>query len=189
MKKKLLHELSIDELGNLFPIYLVEHQDNWNSLYLSEKKILRKIIGKNNIIRISHIGSTAVPGIISKPTIDILLEITGETDLDNLINNMKDEGYNYTAQPENPEPHMMFTKGYTIDGFKGQAFHVHVRYEGDWDEIYFCEYLKVNHNLAKEYESLKIELSRLYKNNRELYTSGKSEFIKKAVMTARKELK
>ena len=189
MNKKLIEELSIEELGKLFPIILVDHQDNWKSLYQKEKDYITETIGEDNIISVNHIGSTAVPVIKSKPTIDILLEIKNETDLDNLISNMKNKGYNFIAQPKNPEPHMMFTKGYTINGFKGQAIHIHVRYEGDWDEIYFCDYLKINPDLAAEYESLKIELSQKFKNNRELYTEGKSEFIKNATMTARNKLR
>jgi GrpB-like predicted nucleotidyltransferase (UPF0157 family) len=39
---------------------------------------------------------------------------------------------------------MMFMKGYTSKGFEGQVFHVHVRYRGDWDELYFRDYL-INH--------------------------------------------
>jgi len=35
---------------------------------------------------------------------------------------------------------MMFMKGYTNEGFKGQVYHVHVRYSGDWDELYFKDF-------------------------------------------------
>jgi len=188
MKKKLIDELSIEELGKLFPIILVDHQVNWKFIYQKEKDYITETIGENNIISVNHIGSTPIPEIKSKPTIDILLEIENKTDLDNLINNMKKKGYNFIAQPKSSEPHMMFAKGYTINGFKGQAIHIHVRYEGDWDEIYFCDYLKINPDIAKEYESLKIKLSNQYRNNRELYTEGKSEFIKNVTMIARDEL-
>lgn len=27
--------------------------------------------------------------------------------------------------PENPPPHLTFVKGYTNQGFKGQAYHIH----------------------------------------------------------------
>jgi GrpB-like predicted nucleotidyltransferase (UPF0157 family) len=47
-------------------------------------------------------------------------------------------------------------KGYTKDGFKGQAYHIHVRYSGDWDELYFRDFLIQNPLVAKEYENIKI---------------------------------
>ena len=81
---------------------------------------------------------------------------------------------------------MMFVKGYTLDGFKGQAYHIHIRYFGDWDEIYFRDYLKANPGVAKEYGELKIQLSKRFRNDREKYTSGKTGFIKRVTDTARK---
>lgn len=67
------------------------------------------------------------------------------------------------SMPEKPAPHMIFVKGYTINGFEGQVFHNLVRYKIDWDEIYFRDYLIKHPEIAKEYETLKIMLSKDYK--------------------------
>jgi len=74
---------------------------------------------------------------------------------------------------------MMFAKGYTKGGFKVQAYHVHVRYSGDWDEIYFRDYLIKNAAAANEYAALKQQLAEKYKNDREGYTGGKDGFVKR----------
>ena len=66
--------MSNEELWELFPIILTEHQKDWERLYKLEEQQLRAIGGKD-IVRIQHIGSTAVKDLIAKPTIDILLEI------------------------------------------------------------------------------------------------------------------
>jgi len=71
---KKLKEMSFDELGKLFPIILSEHDPFWHERYLLEKPLIENAIGLDSIIRISHIGSTSVAGLIAKPTIDILLE-------------------------------------------------------------------------------------------------------------------
>ena len=61
-----------EELGILYPIKLVRYDLKWPELFLKEKGILERIwYGQ---IRIEHIGSTAVPGLSAKPTIDILME-------------------------------------------------------------------------------------------------------------------
>lgn len=73
----------------------------------------------------------------------------------------------------------MLVKGYTIDGYKGQAYHIHVRYKGDWDELFFRDYLINQPDIAKEYEKLKIDLAKKHKYNRELYTEAKSDFVYK----------
>ena len=61
-----------------------------------------------------HIGSTAVPGLISKPTSDILMEISEQADEKQVIEGLVKLDYHYIPKPENPPPHMMFAKGYTI---------------------------------------------------------------------------
>ena len=58
---------------------------------------------------------------------------------------------------------------------------------GLWDRIYFRDYLKDNEKTAKEYELLKIELAEKYKYEREKYTEGKADFIKKATAIAKQK--
>ena len=154
---KQLTEMSDEELGTLFPIILTEHKKDWAKLYDQEERILYDTIGKN-IYRIGHIGSTAVEQLIAKPTIDILLEINGETNTNELIKSLESIGYIYSPQPQKPAPHMMFMKGYTLQGFQGQAYHIHVRYVGHWDEPVFCHYLQTHPDVAHDYGELKKKL-------------------------------
>jgi GrpB-like predicted nucleotidyltransferase (UPF0157 family) len=187
MQKKEPENMTPEELGKVFPVMLVEPNPEWPGLYKKEEADIIKILGPGNIIRIEHIGSTAVPNLLSKPTIDILIEIPEDSDNEKIINGLKSIGYHYIYRPENPPPHMMFAKGYTKDGFRGQAYHVHVRYSGDWDEIYFRDYLIKNPLVAANYAALKQELEEKYKNDREAYTDGKTDFVKRITALARKE--
>jgi GrpB-like predicted nucleotidyltransferase (UPF0157 family) len=181
---KQINEMTPDELGQLYPIILSDYQDHWVQTFQNEKDLIKKAIGKD-ILRIEHIGSTSIPGIKAKPTIDILVEINTQANLLNLIKQMQEACYQYSEKPENPAPHMMFMKGYTLEGFKGQTIHVHVRYFGDWDEIHFRDYLRSHKNVAKEYEELKIELQKKHEHNREDYTKSKTVFIKKVLCKAK----
>jgi GrpB-like predicted nucleotidyltransferase (UPF0157 family) len=83
----------------------------------------------------------------------------------------------------------MLAKGYSVKGFSGQAFHLHVRYSGDWDEIVFRNYLINNTEVAYEYGELKRKLSIEFMHDREKYTESKSDFISGITKTAREELK
>ena len=83
----------------------------------------------------------------------------------------------------------MFVKGYTPEGFKGQAYHIHVRYPGDWDEIYFRDYLRNNAEIRKQYGELKRILAVKYRNDRDGYTDAKTEFVKRISELARQERK
>lgn len=184
---KALEEMTNDELFRLFPIVISGHDPIWRENYLVEKSVIEKNIGIDNIVRISHYGSTAVPGLPAKPTIDILLEIKDNTDCEKLILDMKAAGYISSSQPDNPAPHMMFMKGYTQEGFKGQVYHIHVRYSGDWDELYFRDYLISHPDAADEYGKLKLELKNRFEFDRDGYTKAKTDFIRKVTKLAREE--
>lgn len=184
MTKK-LEEMNLHELGKLFPIIISEHNPEWEELYENERVVIENVVGKQNILRISHCGSTAISNLPAKPTIDILLEIVKEADNDDFISKVKGMGYIYSPQPNNPAPHMMFMKGYTPNGFEGQAFHLHVRYSGDWDELYFRDYLLLHPEVAEEYGIIKCLLKEKFENDREAYTQEKTEFIKAITQKAR----
>jgi GrpB-like predicted nucleotidyltransferase (UPF0157 family) len=181
-----LDKMSSEELGKLFPIIISEPNTKWVSLFQTEKAEIEKALGLENIIRIEHIGSTAVPNIKAKPTIDILLEIQEVTDLNYIKEELNELNYHFISKPENPAPHMMFVKGYTTEGFKGQAYHIHVRYSGDWDELYFRDYLISHPEIAGEYAELKVRLAKEFENNRDAYTEKKTDFVQRINKLARK---
>lgn len=182
-----LDEMTDEERARLFPVILSEYKPEWQERYLQEKAAVARAVGSPNIVRISHIGSTAVPGLLAKPTINILVEIKNDADTAALIAAMQRKGYRYLEQPQKPPPHMMFIKGYTEQGFKGQAFHVHVRYGGDWDELYFRGYLLAHPETAAEYARLKQELKEKYEYDRDGYTEAKTDFIQRITALGREE--
>lgn len=182
-----LKKMSNQKLWELFPIILSRPKKYWAKRYELEQSNIVKAIGSQNICRINHIGSTSVEGLLAKPTIDILLEITSKYPLKQLKTQLLKAGYLYSHKPENPSPHMMFMKGYTNDGFKGQAYHLHVRYLGDWNELYFRDYLKAHNDVAHAYGELKLSLKEKYEHNRDAYTEAKTDFISRYTELARKE--
>jgi len=183
-----LQKMTNEELWALFPIILSEHRAEWTKFYEQEKDTIISALGTKNISRINHIGSTSVPGLIAKPTIDILLEIPTDADISSLTAALISAGYICNMQPNNPAPHLMFMKGYTPQGFRGQAVHLHVRFPGDWDELYFRDYLRSHPETAKSYGKLKQNLQLRYEHDRDAYTEAKTDFIQEATRLARKEM-
>ena len=80
---------------------------------------------------------------------------------------------------------MSFNKGYTENGFAEKVFHLHVRYAGDNDELYFRDYLLEHPNVAEEYEKMKLKLWKEYEHDRDGYTNAKTGFIQKYTEEAR----
>ena len=115
---KELAEMSLEELWQLFPIILKEHNPEYSSWYLEETESLVNIIGKNNIARINHIGSTSVKGLIAKPTVDILLEVNNDCEVEALKEKLSNNGWILMSYSNDPELRMVFNKGYTKYGFR-----------------------------------------------------------------------
>ena len=181
---KLLSEMTLAELWQLFPIVLSEHDPAWKNFYADEEKLLQKHFGKT-AVRFRHIGSTAVEGLLAKPTVDILLEIADNADLATVRQLAIECGYSVMAETTVPEYQLDLCKGYTPLGFAEKVFHLHIRHLGDWEEPVFCEYLKQHPDKAKEYAALKTKLQKQFKHDRDAYTKAKGEFIRTCVKAAR----
>lgn len=170
---KELSEMTLEELWQLFPIFLIEHNDNWNTWYNEEYQ--RLCIFLSGIkVRVSHIGSTAIENIWAKPIIDILVEIPAKNDIRKVKDLIIQNGYICMAEHTK---NISFNRGYTENGFAEKVFHLHLRYWGNNDELYFRDYMNDNPMIAKEYEKLKLSLWKLYEHNRDEYTNAKHEFI------------
>lgn len=177
---KKLSEMTPEELWRLFPIVLTAHQEYWREWYWEEERQLKKVLPR--VERISHVGSTAISSIWAKPIVDILVEISEECSLlvykDLIVHN----GYICMSESEKG---LSFNKGYTENGFAERVFHLHLRYKGDNDELYFRDYLDEFSDVAKEYEKLKLSLWKKYEHNRNAYTNAKTEFVKKYTAQAK----
>lgn len=167
--------MMLEELWELFPITLSVHNPKWKVWADNEIEHLRIILELFRP-RITHIGSTAIPGIKAKPIVDVLVEISDDCEMPALRSVMERNGYICMSSAAD---RMSFNKGYTLGGYADKVFHIHIHRAGDNNEILFRDYLVSHKDMAKEYEALKLSLISRYGNNRDAYTDAKSEFVKR----------
>ena len=182
MSKK-LEDMSLEELWQLFPIFLEEHNKDWATWYVEESRRIQSFLPANQSYKLHHIGSTSIEGIWAKPIIDLLLEIPRSEDRGSIKRELLEHGYLLMSESEG---RMSFNKGYTLQGFAERVFHLHLRYYGDHDELYFRDYLKYHPAVAKDYEQLKLILWKKYEHNRDAYTEAKTDFIRLYTQKAKK---
>ena len=180
---KALEDMSLEELWQLFPIFLEEHNRDWAAWYKEESRRIQSFLPANQLYEMHHIGSTSIEGIWAKPIIDILLEIPRSEDMGSIKRKLLEYGYLPMSESEG---RMSFNKGYTLQGFAERIFHLHLRYYGDNDELYFRDYLKAHPAVAKDYERLKLILWKKYEYNRDAYTEAKTDFIRRYTQKAKK---
>ena len=181
---KELSEMALEELWELFPIFLVEPSEKWNGYYNEIESELRELLMDCGALRINHIGSTAISGIWAKNIVDVLVEIQVSGDLRKAAEILKRSGFIIMSEDAG---RISLNKGYTKDGFAEKVYHIHLRYAGDNDELYFRDYLNEHPEVAKEYETLKLSLWKEYEHNRDAYTEAKTGFIRHWTQKARKE--
>ena len=166
--------MTLQELWELFPIVFTEHDERWASWAADEMDSLRHSVFQGKDIEVHHIGSTAIQGILAKPIIDLLVEADGP-DFDELKCTLPAAGYICMNESDKRAD---FNKGYTPDGYAERVFHLHLRHKGDKDEILFRDYLNAHRDVARQYESLKISLWKVYEHDRDAYTDAKSDFVR-----------
>ena len=179
---KELSEMTLEELWELFPVSLVPPDGRWESRYNEIEASIKALLSNCPVDRVSHIGSTAVKGIWAKNIIDVMIEIPESTDMNEVARTLEQNGFIImSAEPKR----VSLNKGYTKDGFSDKVYHVHIRYSGDNNELYFRDYLNEHPEIAKEYEALKLELWKRYEHDRDAYTGAKTDFIRKWTAEAR----
>ena len=174
--------MTLEELWALFPIFLTGHKPEWSQWYSEQEELLFSILPEQEISAISHIGSTAIPSIWAKPIIDILVEIHAGYSLEKLCSVLTANGWILMSHSPN---RLSFNRGYTENGFAEKVYHLHLRFSGDNDELYFRDYLIDHPEAAKDYEQLKLLLWKKYEHDRDGYTQAKSSFIRQYTRLAK----
>lgn len=180
-----LNEMTLEELWTMFPIVLSEHKDCWHDWFEEEQGVLATILSDKEV-KISHIGSTAISHICAKPIVDILVELPECSSMTEIKEKLVNSGYLCMSEASD---RVSFNKGYTSNGFSERVFHLHLRYEGDHDELYFRDYMNENPEIAEEYEILKLSLWKKFEHDRDAYTEAKSSFVEKYTKIAKEQYK
>lgn len=184
---KSLSEMTLEELWKLFPIVLKEYNPVYRNWYIEEKHQIERVLNSYDIVRISHIGSTAIKGLLAKPIIDILLEVSDNCDSEKIKEALLANGWLCMSEQHKPLLRISFNKGYTQQGFAEKVYHLHLRKKGDCDELYFRDYIRVHNDIAQQYECLKKKLKEKFEYNRDTYTREKTEFVDKYTKIAKVE--
>ena len=148
-------------------------------------------------MRINHIGSSAIEGLITKPMIDILLEIDGCCNVTKLLEDLKTIGFGEEISTRRDDPmRLLLGKCFSYDGYAQKVYLLHVRYFGDWDELYIRDYLIEHPDVAAEYGKLKQKIlsdiekgiiERLPNGAPNGYSQAKLQFVRKIFAIAKQE--
>ena len=165
--------------------YSVEpYNPEWRKAFETEVKFLRPIFS-DKAISIEHIGSTAVPGLAGKPTIDILITVEKIEIADELSEKIESIGYKSLGDYINQGSHLFVKEvGNTrlVNLHIFEAEHPHVK-----DMINLRNYFRSHPEVVEEYCKLKFELVEKYPDDYGLYRKYKDEWMENLKKNIKKQ--
>jgi GrpB-like predicted nucleotidyltransferase (UPF0157 family) len=155
------------------PIFVLRYDPNWPVLFQSLRRRIADALD-DMAASIEHVGSTAVPGLVAKPIIDIDVLLASETMLPAAIERLANLGYIHRGDLGIPER----------EAFRAPAgdppHHLYVCPPCSTEfrrHLAFRHYLRAHPEDAKIYGDLKIALTQRFREDRPAYNAAKSEFV------------
>jgi GrpB-like predicted nucleotidyltransferase (UPF0157 family) len=149
-----------------------EYDPIWPDRFAAIAATVQRALG-NVVLRIEHIGSTAVPGLAAKPVIDLDVVVSG-TDIPEAIKRLADLGYVHEGNLGVPGR----------EAFRSSAgedqHHLYVLVEGARElkrHLAFRDALRADPVLRAAYSTLKRALAAQHADDRVAYSRGKTDFV------------
>jgi len=165
------------------PVRLVPYDSRWPACFDAERERVMGCIG-SHLVHVCHFGSTAVPGMAAKPTIDIIAGLRDMAIVDQVLQRLCEHGYSHAPELDLGAPERRFLFRHA-DGHRTHHLHLVAFDASTWRErIRFRDLLRSDPRLRASYAALKRELAARHQGDRDAYTRGKAEFIRGALTSA-----
>lgn len=160
------------------PVYVVPYDPSWPARFVAEREALARVLAPWLAGPIEHIGSTAVPGLVAKPVIDIMGAVESLEASRPALAAVAELGYVYFPYREDIM-HWLCKPSDEV-----RTHHLHLVPYGSplWRErLAFRDRLRADPDVAAEYAALKLELAVRYQLDREAYTDAKEPFVRRVL--------
>ncbi len=127
------------------------------------------------MVRLEHVGSTAVPGLAAKPIIDLQLSVDTLERRERYVEPLEGLGYLFAPDPESPARHF-----FARPPERPRAYHLHVCEAGGDVELRHLavrDFLRAHADEAARYAALKRELAARHATDRLAYIEGKEAYV------------
>jgi len=170
-------------------VIVVPYDVRWPVAFEEERRRLLDCLPHDQIRRVEHFGSTAVPGLSAKPIVDMLVEVTSlEETKRRIVPVLEAQKYEYFWRPSQGDDVPPFYAWFIKRDAEGKrTHHIHMVEAGfeHWDGLFFRDYLIECPDVAKRYADLKMNLAGAYRYDRVAYAEGKRAFIKAVTQQAK----
>ncbi|GMV26619.1 MAG: hypothetical protein AMXMBFR58_26500 [Phycisphaerae bacterium] len=154
-------------------IVLVPHDPRWLVDAADECRRIAEACGPV-VLRVEHIGSTSVPGLIAKPVLDLMPVVRDFEEAFLCVAPMRGLGYWYAGEFGIPGRHL-FVKG------SPRTHHAHMLVDGSREarrHLAVRDVLRTDPLMRARYAALKQELAQRFGSNREGYADAKASLMR-----------
>ena len=154
------------------PVTLHDYDARWPELFADEERRIRGALG-DRALRLEHVGSTSVPGLVAKPRIDVLLVVADPADEPSYAPALQAAGYTLRVREPDWHEHRMFNGPET-------AVNLHVFGPGapEIDRMLrFRDHLRTDPEDRDRYAAAKRELAARHWRHIQDYADAKTEVI------------
>jgi GrpB-like predicted nucleotidyltransferase (UPF0157 family) len=162
------------------PVDVVEYDPAWPQEFAEQRDRLTILLRGWLAEPVEHVGSTAVPGLASKPIVDILAPVTSLTDARGAVSILEEDGWLHWPADPNRSWRLWFLRPQP----DARTHHLYlIRYDdAHVGELRaFRDALCANDALRDRYEALKRNLAKAFRDDREAYTKAKTRFVADAL--------
>jgi GrpB-like predicted nucleotidyltransferase (UPF0157 family) len=161
-------------------VHLSAYDPRWPGRAAGYADELRPVLDRWLLGPIEHVGSTAIPGIVAKPVIDLMAQVTDTDAVAGQAGRILGEmNWRYVPPELDGRPWRRFFAKVSPDG-RHRLAHLHVMAAGAarWDQqLRFRDALRASPALRDEYAAVKSRLASTYAGDRERYTEEKAAFV------------
>jgi GrpB-like predicted nucleotidyltransferase (UPF0157 family) len=154
-------------------IVVVDYDEDWPRQFEERRAAVWPVVS-DIALRIEHVGSTSVPGLAAKPTIDLTIVVAQRDDVARTIERLATLGYRHKGnlgiedreafdEPSELPRHNLYV---CPEGTIGVVNQVAVR-----------DYLRAHPDVARRYGELKKGLAAQFPHDIESYVFGKTDFV------------
>ena len=162
-------------------VELLPHDPSWRDWFAQEAERITSVLG-DVVLRIEHVGSTAVPELLAKPIIDIAIIVANPDDFERCVQPLIGLGYIYRGQNGDDSLRRYFVL--EMDDRRVAQLHLWAGESPSWRQaVAFRDLLRTRADIRSAYTREKLHVAEAVGWSKGEYSVRKGPFIKAIIET------
>jgi GrpB-like predicted nucleotidyltransferase (UPF0157 family) len=175
------------DVGDFTPVRLKPYDSAWPERFAICRDLIRGALG-GCAVRVDHIGSTAVPGLLGRPQLDIQVSVT-EPDAEEEYR-WALEGLGFALWIREPDRRVFTAAPGALPPHAPRCeVRIYVCRAGavwEYDQLLLTQYLVADEERRERYAELKRMLARAHSDDCDAYTEAKRPYLRETLRLAQR---